>query len=87
MLATALSTDPGTQVRWQDTPGALADCESAPHTQPHASRLVWAAFGCLSVYTNSLTVSGTTEVSEGGTVHRVFHKKIFKQKELKKIPV
>ena len=49
--------------------------------------LVWAAFGPLSIYTNSLTVSGTTDVSEGGTEHRVFHMKIFKQKELKKIPV
>lgn len=60
---------------------------TGPHTQPHASLLVWAAFGPLSIYTNSLTVSGTTDVSEGGTVHRVFHKKIFKQKELKKSPV
>lgn len=57
------------------------------HAQPRASRLVWAALGPLSIYTNSLTVSGTADVSEGGTVHRVFHMKIFKQKELKKIPV
>lgn len=64
-----------------------ANCEIVPHTQPPASPLVWAAFGLLSIYTNSLTVSGTTDVSEGGTVHRVFHMKIFKQKELKKIPV
>lgn len=64
-----------------------ANRETVPHTQPWASLLVWAAFGPLSIYTNSLTVSGTTDVSEGGTVHRVFHMKIFKQKELKKIPV
>lgn len=43
--------------------------------------------GPLSIYTNSLTVAGTADVSEGGTVHRVFHMKTFKQKELKKIPV
>lgn len=64
-----------------------ANCETVLHMQPRASLLVWAAFGPLSIYTNSLTVSGTTDVSEGGTEHRVFHMKIFKQKELKKIPV
>lgn len=53
---TALCTDLGKQVRSQDTPRALAACETLSHTQPHASRLVWAAFGRLSIYTNSLTV-------------------------------
>lgn len=67
--------------------GPSARWETVAHAQPRASRLVWAALGPLSIYTNSLTVSGTADVSEGGTVHRVFHMKIFKQKELKKIPV
>lgn len=67
--------------------GPGAHWETVAHAQPPASRLVWAALGPLSIYTNSLTVSGTADVSEGGTVHRVFHMKIFKQKELKKIPV
>lgn len=44
--------------------------ETVPHAQPPAPRLVWAAFGPFPIYTNSLTVSGTTGVSEGGTVHK-----------------
>lgn len=76
---------PGLGLRYSTE--SWANCETVLHMQPRASLLVWAAFGPLSIYTNSLTVSGTTDVSEGGTEHRVFHMKIFKQKELKKIPV
>lgn len=81
-----VSTDLQTRIRPQILHESRANCETVLHMQPRASLLcVGSILARFSIYTNSLTVSGTTDAPQREAIeHRVFHMKIFKQKELKK---